>query len=153
MNKSCWGCCGLPYKSDIEAESCENRIYHSDFHKHDATVLTDDGVLVIDAITCEYIKTIPNDDRMVILLRKAIVLWANGDIDNFISLTNEWYEAYNLDKFTIEEGWVFKYTNFQPPPNIDNSVKKYTCISWILEDIDEDSYVESSIPQLYHEAS
>ena len=109
--KRCHGCCGV-YKSDVEASDCYNRQYHSNWKEHEQGILTEDGIILIDGITCEYIRTIPNDDRVVRLLREAISLWKQGDIDKFVALTDDWYRMQKNKEVTVEEGFIFKGTKF-----------------------------------------
>ena len=129
--KRCHGCGGI-YKSDIEAINCENRQSHSTIYRrsYNEQVLTDAGVDIINNMTCEYIKTVPNDDIMVELLREGISLWQADDRDGVILL----YRKVNKE-FTVEEREVFKYTYF-------SDGKERTCLSDVMIQISIDEAIK-----------
>ena len=99
-------------------------------------VLTSSGIIVTDGPNNDYAKTVPNDDRVVILLREAVSLWNSNNRNGFLELFDDSAKRKDYD---IEEISRFSSTIF--PDNSNDSCDRFktkdgkTCISWILEAI------------------
>ena len=108
-------------------------------------VLTSEGIVVTDGINNKYIKTVPDEDRVVMLLRKAISIWDTGDRNEFVNFV---YNNNICSEFTIEEMSRFRSTIFTDngPDKCDRFVSDDggTNISWIIEAIS----IEESRSQL-----
>lgn len=87
-------------------------------------VLTDNGIVVTDGPNQHYVKTVPNDHKVTILLRKAISLWESGDIDAFLEIYAD--KEKSRRDWSIEDRFRLKCTRFGNPR---------TCLSWIEEEI------------------
>ena len=103
------------------------------YHK---SILTDSGIIETDGPDNKCIRLIPNDDRVVQLLRKAIALWENGDYDNLTALYDNWNKREKAGEFTKEEGMIFGCTEF--PYNEYRSVD----LAAIMEHINLESKIE-----------
>ena len=104
-------------------------------------VLTNSGIVVTDGPNNDYVKTVPNNDRVVILLREAVRLWNSNNRNGFLELIDD------PDKrrgYSVEEYSRFSSTIF--PDNSNDSCDRFktkdgqTCISWLLEAISLDEY-------------
>ena len=88
-------------------------------------VLTSNGVVITDGPNNEYVETLPNDNKTVVLLRRAIQLWKNNEQSAFLALIDN---SDSYEDFSVDDRFVFKCTIF-------DDGEKITSISDILEDI------------------
>jgi hypothetical protein len=86
-------------------------------------VLTKDGIVVTDGPHGEFIKTVPNDNDAVKLLREAIAIHESGDEAAFLAFC---HDKKRWDKFSPEDRFMIKGSYFGDPK---------TCLDNILEDI------------------
>ncbi|MCL1987055.1 MAG: hypothetical protein FWG64_03675 [Firmicutes bacterium] len=111
-----------------------SRFYKAIFYEYE------DAIIVVDCV-----KTLPNDHRVTIMLKRAIELWEDGNIADFLDL----YSDKNDERsdFTIEELFMFKgtqfHTNFKVFPQYPKFYLSYaehgTCLSWIVEEIQQNT--------------
>ena len=120
----CLRCEGKPHNPSAVAGVCE------DCFRYRNEVLTEAGIVRTNALTGKYVQTLPNDDKVTMLLREAVALLEQGDRDGFVAL---YCDEERLAGFTMDERFTFKGTKF--PSDGRGSGNGVNCLFWINEAI------------------